>query len=181
MLTTALNGIPDTIRQVFYTGRTINATNASRTLISTAPTVGSVLIRDRFGWDRGVGIDYTQPQTNFLFEQKVVVVDVSGLQRTLLANGTTLISGMVSVIDNSDAASVLVQGNITEGDYLVVANGAFFLAPQAIRSDTVANAVTDTNIVLRNTAGIAVFASENVASAALRNVRVGGFGNAPFC
>lgn len=74
---------PVRTRHGYYTGLNINATKASRTAIASGTSitggkigVGDVLIRDPFGHDKGVGMDFTQPATSYLHEQALVVVQV---------------------------------------------------------------------------------------------------------
>ena len=72
---------PTRTRHGYYTGQNINATKSSRTAITSGTSVsggkigvGDVLIRDPFGHDKGVGMDFTQPATSYLHEQAVVVI-----------------------------------------------------------------------------------------------------------
>jgi hypothetical protein len=79
-----LSNAPET-RRVWYTGKTVATTKAGRSNITEDATsvstradsvvqVGSVLCRDPYGFDQGIGVDYTRPATGILHEHKVVVV-----------------------------------------------------------------------------------------------------------
>ncbi len=159
--TASYKGAPLATRRVWYTGQNINATNASRTALSSGDiAVGSVLIRDPYCWDtKGVqigdtttpsvtpeflGLDYTQPQTNFLHENKVVVVG-AGVCNELKydAAGTRIYPRWVDVVDAAEAVEALVTGTVAVADILCVTNGSFALSTQALRTDTAAHAVAD--------------------------------------
>lgn len=107
-------------RRVFYTGKTVNATKASRTNIAqdstsalttarTIPRIGSVLCRDPYGQDNGVGIDFVRPATAVLSEQKVVIVGMDPYWYTDTA--TDGFGRYVDVMDVSEDISVMLEGN----------------------------------------------------------------------
>lgn len=185
------------IRRVWFTGQTIHSVAASRTAITTGPGIGAILIRDPFGHDNGdrstqgivgnpspagtgtaeadplvrEGMDYTRPQTGYLHMQKVVVVGLGSAPE----NGT---GRWLDVVAAEESVGVLVNGAVAEGDYIVPVAGQYHGVAQATRSDTVANAVTDLNAVLRNTIGIAL--QDNASGTNVRAVKLGGpFNSSP--
>ena len=179
-------------KRVWYTGRTINATRASSSVITLTNgllPMGAVLVRDPFAFDQGgsrlgdpatvdanpaavrtgtyEGIDYTQPQTGFLNQHKVVVVD-PGIAPPGNPNG----GRWITVIEAADAATVLTNGTVAAGDQLGVTNGTF--AASALPVTSVAELVT----VLNN--GIGVALETNSGGPNLRSAKISGGQNPSF-
>jgi hypothetical protein len=123
-------GSPRQVRNAFFTGLNINATEASRTAITSGTggvagriAVGDVLIRDPYGHDNGAGTlnsqknstDFTVPQTNFLHEQALVVVTLMEGKGPQTRSGSTYYPQAFQGIELSEAEQVLVKANITAG------------------------------------------------------------------
>lgn len=176
----AYNGNVLNVREVWYTGKNINATAASRTDITTALAVGQVLVRDPYGHDNGEGLDYTQPQTSFLHEAKVVIVNLPPKTR-LTGEGY---GRWVGVVDLAPSVDALVDGDtvdVAAGNLLAVTNGSFNLTKLA-NTTALTDASVDTvgellNVVAASGAcGIALEA--NTGAAALKKIKFNGCG--PF-
>jgi hypothetical protein len=132
-------------RPAFYTGKTVNATKASRTNVSEDATsvstvatstlqIGSVMCRDPYGHDKGIGVDFTRPATAVLHEQKVVVVALGdrAYPDSISTDGP---GRWCTVVDMTGEVNVLIQdGSVTtpttglDGSILGVVNGSFALA-----------------------------------------------------
>lgn len=137
--------------KVWYTAKNINATNGSRSAISTGPTKGAVLVLDPYQWDgpdadsaSAKPLNFTQPQISFLHYPKVVVA--SEVDSSVRTSG-----GYVSVLPYFIADYALVDGttDVTIGDELEVTNGSFNLTKRAaLTADLVADAsltIADSN------------------------------------
>lgn len=170
---------PTRIRSGYYTSKTINATNGSRTIVAAAISVGCVLVRDPYGFDTGIGMDFTQPQTNFLHEQKVVVTAVRtpkfGL--TLATDGAPV---EFDCVEMNEEVNVLTHANMTAGvTYLAVTNGQFYLigaaggASGALQTDTAAHVAADLESILKFGAGLALETFDSSTTTALKKVRFG--------
>ena len=124
---------------VNFTGKNINATNGSRTYITTCPVVGDTLVMDPYGFDTGIGNDFTQPQTSYLHYRKAVILSVTpqvnpNKPTTGLTADTNSVTqsftGQVFVAFDMIAVPVNTDGsgtNIALGDLLMVQNGSYRL------------------------------------------------------
>lgn len=123
-------GSPRQVRNAFYTGLNINATETSRTAITSGTggsngriAVGDVLIRDPYGHDHGTGTlngtknatDFTVPQTSHLHEQALVVVGLLQGKGPQTRGGSTYYPTAFQGVELSEAEQVLVKANITRG------------------------------------------------------------------
>lgn len=111
------------VERVWYTGKTVHATKASRTNISpdttsalttarTIPRVGSVLCRDFYGHDNGQGVDYSRPATAILHEKKVVIVQMAEVESPTPADDGY--GRWVDVVEYSEDIPVLMEdGSVT--------------------------------------------------------------------
>lgn len=136
------------VRRVWFTGKNIATAKASRTnltrtttnAVTTAKTIlaiGSVLIRDPFGWDNGVGVDYTQAQASYLHEQAVVVVGMEPVESGDPANDGY--GRWVNVVELSEDVPTLVYndgattatGALVTGMPLCLVAASFALTPVA--------------------------------------------------
>lgn len=180
-MSTAYRGNPTAFRRVWFTGRTIHSVAGSRTVITAAPPIGAILVRDPFGHDNGSGIigntspagtgagdsdplvreglDYTQAQTGYLHGQKVIV---AGLQP--VSEGG--VGRWVDVWTCEEAVDVLVNGTVAEQDYIIPVAGQYHgvAAP--------ATTVGELNTVLRTAIGIAL--QDNASGTNRRAVKLGG-------
>ena len=142
-------------RRVWFTGKTQAITAAARvpltrtltnvkTIADTVLAIGSVLCRDPWGFDRGIGIDYTQPVAGSLglgnmHEQKGIVVAMSDVQSPDPA--TDGYGRWVDIVDQSEDIPVLCLTGGTVGitigtTYLQVVSGSFAAQPVALVSTT---------------------------------------------
>lgn len=188
--------------KVWYTGKTINGTNASRTAVAlTAGTagvlatgqlpVGAVLVRDPFAFDTGgnklgigtdaspttvrtgayEGLDYTQPQTSYLNQRKVVVVEPGVAPPNDSTGGR-----WVTVIESADTCEVLTVGTgtatITAGHQLTVINASFAATIAAANPPTTVAELVE---VINNGIGIALEA--NTATVGRRAAKLCGVQN----
>lgn len=127
---------------VWMTGKTINATKASRTNITVAPQQGFALVQDPYGWDNLIDnsqaitanvdggqntkhIDFTQPQTGFVNQAKALIVGVHAGTADSIIAGTG--GGFVDVVTNDQQANVFCNDNIAIGNTLAVINGSYCL------------------------------------------------------
>lgn len=117
------------IRQVIWTGRTRNTTNASRTVINADLRVGQVVMLDPEGWDNGKGLDATQPFTAGI-SAKVAVGVVTAVPLNSRRGGpvSVCVSGPCRVL-TADASVVLLDG-------IIPIDGAFTVADTASRDFT---------------------------------------------
>lgn len=130
---------------VYYTGKNIHATAASRTDIDDDLEVGMVVVLDPYQHD-GAEEDYngnagakpinvTRPQTSFLNMKKFVVTSVSPRVNEIptASNADLRRGGMVSVVEAADDIQALVDGttDVAVGDVLEVTNGSFNLTKRA--------------------------------------------------
>lgn len=180
------------IKSVWYTGRTINGTRASSTPIALTNGQlprGAVLVRDPFSFDTGgsrlgdpatvdanpaavrtgvyEGLDYSQPQTGFLNQKKVIVVN-PGRPPAGNPNG----GRWVDVIEVADACSVLLNGTVSAGDQVGVTNGSFAASTMATTN------VADMLAILNN--GIGIAGEANSGGPNLRPVKFCGAQNPSF-
>lgn len=162
---TAGVGQPGQVRIGYFTGLTINATAGSRTAITSGTggtagrlAVGDVLIRDKYGHDRGdgsanssrSGMDFTVPQTGFLDEQAVVVTQLLEGPGPQTLSGSTYYPQAFKGVELSEAESALVAASVSAGAVLGLANGS-----TALRELTAAALNTDG--LLSSTAGLTMF------------------------
>lgn len=158
-------GQPRQIRPGYFTGLNINATEASRTAITSGTggtagrlAKGDVLIRDKYGHDKGdgtansarAGMDFTVPQTGFLDEQAVVVQELLEGPGPQTRGGSTYYPQSFIGIELSEAESALQAASISAGAVLGLANGS-----TALRELTAAALNTDG--LLSSTAGMTMF------------------------
>lgn len=115
---------------VFYTGLTINATKGSRTAISAPLPIGGCLVMDPYGHDKGVGVDYTRPQTNHLDGRKVVVADVPVIGPDGVRNPRTG-PCWVWVIGAGPNVPVLVANGVAALAYVGPVDGSFVCAAKS--------------------------------------------------
>lgn len=130
---------------VYYTGKNIHATAASRTDIDDDLEVGMVVVLDPYqhdGAEEDVNgnagakpINVTRPQTSFLNMKKYVVTSVSPRVNEIptASNADLRRGGMVSVVEAADDIQALVDGttDVAVGDLLEVTNGSFNLTKRA--------------------------------------------------
>lgn len=119
---------------VFYTAKSVNATNSSRTAINADLQVGHVLCVDPYSWDGADSsagakpVNATQPATATLMFKKLLVVDVpAGVNDRISGNQRR--GGIVWVVDRADDVLAMVDGttDVTLGGALEVTNGSFNL------------------------------------------------------
>jgi hypothetical protein len=180
-MSTAYRGNPTAVRRVWFTGRTIHSVAGSRTVITAAPPIGAILVRDPFGHDNGSGIigntapagtgvgdtdplvrealDYTRPQANFLHGQKVIVASVGPLSEGGIGR-------WVEVWNCEEAVDVLLNGTVAEQDYIIP------VADQYHGAAAPATSVAELNVVLRTAIGIAL--QDNSGGPNRRAVKLGG-------
>ena len=162
-------GRPLATHRVFFTGKTINATPASRTAITTGliggeVPLGAVLVRDPYGPDEGIGQDFTQPQTSFLHEQKVVVVK----KFPKLAGS---VGQWVEVVESGEYVEAMVKLNATAGTSILgPVNGQFALGAVAggtdgaIRTDTPGNLGADLGAIAMTACALALETADTSAA-----------------
>lgn len=119
-------------RWVNFTGKTVNATNASRTRLTAAPPVGGAVCMDPYGWDTGRGGDFTKPYTATFGNIKGIILDrspsvVNGI--VVDSSGTLEYSGQILVAFRMDAVDALVDGttDVAVNDVLTVVNDSYNL------------------------------------------------------
>lgn len=115
---------------VWYTGKNLHATDGSRSAVSTDLFKGAILCPDPFGHDKGVGMDYCQPedsaQADNLTLPFVVVdrlTDPKNPQNPQYVDVLPCVAGTVcnaSVKANADVATPTLLGPAT-GDFSLAA------------------------------------------------------------
>jgi len=137
-----------TVRRVWFTGKTQAITAAARvpltrtltnlkTIADTVLAVGSVLCRDPWGFDKGIGIDYTQAVSGSLglgnmHEQKVVVLEMGPVE-----SPDPAVDGFgrwVTIVDQSEDVLILTLTGGTIGltigvTHMGAVTGSFALQP----------------------------------------------------
>jgi hypothetical protein len=122
----------------YYTAKTINATNGSRTAIAEDLKVGHVVVLDPYGWDGETDeINVTQPQTSFLTGRKYVVTAVDRDVNKIVSS-TQRKGGRVKLCPYADIIQVYCIGttDIAIMDRLTVANGSFSLVQNTTNNTT---------------------------------------------
>lgn len=168
---------------VYYTGKNINATAASRTDIDDDLEVGMVVVLDPYqhdGAEEDVNgnagakpINVTRPQTSFLNMKKFVVTAVSPRVNEIptASNADLRRGGMVSVVEAADDIQALVDGttDVAVGDILEVTNGSFNLTKRTPLTYAYAGTAdyAIANAVGSNTAAGFAFASNDEFGAVL--------------
>ena len=145
---------PVRTRRVLYTGRTIHATDGSRSVIAGAPPVGGVLIRDPYTHDAEVrgaplggasavndnatsgnngqfvqGNAYTRPQTGLLYLPTVLIVKV---ERPIQAGDNKCWVEVVDVAESAQALVTLSSAALVPGTILGPVAGQFHLGILAV-------------------------------------------------
>lgn len=132
--------------RLYYTGLDINATAGSRAGWAVGATavlrleseiqVGSIVILDPFGHDKGKGIDCTRPATTYFRQRAFVVVgiplgqpDPNALDTaSALTNKRT--GGWVEVVPCANSIDAMTKANQTAGATpLGLLNNSFALTP----------------------------------------------------
>jgi hypothetical protein len=120
---------------VFYTGKTINAVNGSRTAINANVPIGGCVVMDPYqfdGADSTAGakpVNVTQPATASLKSKKFIVVDVPVGVNDIIS-GNQRRGGIIWVVDRADDVQALVDGAagaISVFSTLTAENGSFTL------------------------------------------------------
>lgn len=131
--------------RLWYTGLNINATAGSRAGWAVGATaalqseselgVGSVVILDPFGHDKGKGIDCTRPQSSYLRNRAFVVVEIPKGQTDIntLDTASSLsnkrVGGWVEVVNVANSIDVMTKANMTAGATpLGIADASFALS-----------------------------------------------------
>ncbi|MDX2147579.1 MAG: hypothetical protein SFZ23_08665 [Planctomycetota bacterium] len=177
------------VRPFWYTGFTYNATPGSRAAITTTITNGMALCLDPEAFDdraslpsgmtlRGLGLTSTGALGS---SQNARSVNVTRPATAILGLFAGIVVGQppggragpqtLQLATAGENIEALVQGNVAAyASTLVPVDGQFYLAPLTV------SAGAD----ILNVVGTSLF-TENVASAALRRIRVGGFNRHPVC
>lgn len=109
--TVQLSGVPaNDVREYYYTGKNIAATNGGRTANTTDLLVGDVLAIDPFGYDKGRGFDAANPTATWISQPLIVVTRVpKNSRRGGPISGVPLRQGCV------DAIAVSTKANMVAG------------------------------------------------------------------
>lgn len=160
---------------VVLTGKNINATDSSRTVINADIAVGDVVVVDPNRQDLDVGLNslttetVTQPQTSHLDGGCYVVVEVPNGVNSPLVGGLAneRVGGYILVATpQAILANATVPNSTAVGGYLVPANGSYKLV--AVGSTGVASAAAI------NTHKFRAEAANSSGAAAIRRVRFVG-------
>lgn len=120
----------DQIGFVWYTGKTQNATAASRTAIDVSILPGYVLCADTYNHDGDGLANYTRPATAILNARKCVVLEVPSTVNDTVSSATRR-GGKVKVawvMDRMPTEGLFVEGttNIVIHDNVGVTDGQFY-------------------------------------------------------